>query len=671
MTTTHTPFALSLDSLDALTDSAKSFLHNLASQSKPHLQQALQEESHIIEAATTRVKDCIWTLGAACLAVLPTSTQRTIRLLSWKHGVIGILGISTIVYILWPTIDHTRPRKRTLKDSDDDSPDKMMLMRRKKRAGKYTVGLLNPANDCFANSNLQALASLGILYGYISHLALIMPPSPDPSSPEPESTPPAGPHATTPQKTQAPLSLSIALGKTIVLLNEPILTPKSASPWPFLHVLEKFYNSHISRNQHDAHELLHLILETLETEHEQLCKIYNSKLAPSRTTFIPDFPFQGTTLDQITCSKCGYSPTPSQSTFLVFSLMVPQKRSALLTDLMSEVSSPEFIKDYGCTKCRVSYVLQTNKDAGLVQELSKYATSDHALSLLPEELEARLPRNVTSPINKSMRFGRLPQILTIHLSRSIYGGFGASRNSCKVTVVEHLELMEQQSPAGAAPTQGNGGSGMDAAAAQMLGGRNKVTYLLMAMIRHKGTHYAGHYECFRRKNLEWWVDHLPSFNTAEPAVAPTTSTPSPTSTQPTSSDSSVDQQTPHTSASEDKATATTAAVSPPQQPQDEDNHDRLPFPQDRVSKVSTAKIDTSIDPAAAAAASPSGNSRPTSPSTSPQPPSATARFFGPDVAPPSHYEWWKISDDKTWECSIKDVLKEESGAYLLFYERMP
>lgn len=34
---------------------------------------------------------------------------------------------------------------------------------------------------------------------------------------------------------------------------------------------------------------------------------------------------------------------------------------------------------------------------------------------------------------------------------------------------------------------------------------------MVAVIRHKGTHYAGHYECFRRKNLAWWKSHLPMY----------------------------------------------------------------------------------------------------------------------------------------------------------------
>lgn len=689
MSFTSSSLDLTADSFNTIADSVKTFIQSVAVKINDLNGETLGPESQTtILALVQRLRQGAWFIGSALISLFPPSYQRSIRLLNWRHGVIGLVTVSAAGYVLWPSLEGLPKRyKKNAKSKSKDS--KMMLMRRKKRAGKYTVGLINPANDCFANSNLQALASLRILYGYISHLALIMPPavdsdSPSPSPPTDQSTTPAAPAQKPP--TQPPLSISIMLGKTIVLLNEPILSPKSASPWPFLHVLEKFYNSHISRNQHDAHELLHLILETLETEHGQLCKIYNTREGPNKTTVIPDFPFQGTTLNKITCTKCNYSPKASQSTFIVFSVMVPQKRSVLLTELMNEVSSPEYIKDYGCVKCRASHVLNTNNDPDLIKELGQYTASDSSLSQLPEELEARLPRNVTSLIAKSMQFGKLPQILSIHLSRSIYGGFGASRNSCKVNVVEYLELMEQQ-PSDETRRRQPATTAAAAAAAQMLGGRNKVTYQLMAMIRHKGTHYAGHYECFRRKNLDWWIDHLPSFNVhdQQPSSSATTTAVPPSSssesTNPSSSDTSVDQPaTPTTNA----PTNGSAAPAVAEATTEEENHDRLPFPQDRVSRVSSAKVDTSIDSAASSITtasirdhhprpSSSTSSRPLSPSMSPQSAtatSATARYFGPEVAPPSTYEWWKISDDKVSECSTRDVLKEESGAYLLFYERL-
>ena len=782
------------------------------------------------------------------------NTRHTLTNLTLKQTVFIVVGASSALYVLSPTfVDCFLYLIGSSDDDEDDDNDtsskkkkrnrsKMMLVRRKKKAGKYTVGLVNPANDCFANSNLQALASLRLLYGYISALESAVPTDAvnlngtdetsmsSASSTNSSSTNTANDNKPTPRSSiksnpkgieNSPIGLTLALGKTVLALNEPVLVPKSLSPWPFLRVIEAFYNSHISRNQHDAHELLHLILESLETEHERVSK-YNAaqkqqqnQNGGSRVTEavfpVPEFPFKGTTIDKITCSKCGYSPTTSSSTFIVFSLMVPQKKSAHLTDLLNEVSSPEFIKDYGCVRCRVNHVIATASATGQDREfaaaLAPYAES--RLSDLPDELEAQLPRSITSPISKSMQFGRLPAILAIHLSRSIYGGYGASRNSCKVTVVETIELWENidDSPSTgpahgeAKPAEEKKNKSAIEMAAQLLGNRRKVTYKLVAMIRHKGTHHAGHYECFRRKNLEWWIDNLPkpkptgstnttannnsnssisnthsngengsnggkvsngkastvenaARNTVEstppspaaatadvnqnsqsgPAItnsqmgnvgtesgAPTTPTHATASiASALKADAPLDTAATAPVPATENGTTQSSSTLPDQQqlPQksairaadpgrrvptpnydDEEDHDKLPFPQaNRTTPLATSKIDVTTPKQHLAYSSSSSSvvslvaqaqqaqqqmeqqqkqphmhKQQLHPRSTPSPPagsSAISRHFGTDVSPPSQYEWWKISDEKTWECSTRDVLKEESGAYLLFYERV-
>lgn len=734
------------------------------------------------------------------------STQHFFTNLTLKQIFFLILGTSSALYILSPTLVDCI----LYLTSDDDnsnknnkSSKKMMLVKRKKKAGKYTVGLVNPANDCFANSNLQALASLRLLYGYISTLALAVPPditdmkradeSPASSASSTISSPTLNDNSsrnTTRASVRSnpkgiensPIGLTLALGKTVLALNEPVLVPKSLSPWPFLRVIEAFYNSHISRNQHDAHELLHLILESLEMEHERVSKFYTAQrqTQPANNDVVavspvPEFPFKGTTIDKITCSKCGYSPTTSSSTFIVFSLMVPQKKSAHLTDLLNEVSSPEHIKDYGCVKCRVNHVLSTAAATGQGRDLSialaPYA-EQRRLAELPDELEAQLPRNITSPISKSMQFGRLPAILAIHLSRSIYGGYGASRNSCKVTVVETIELWENvdetESAVKVSSSSEDGKKSSIEIAAALLGNRRKVTYRLVAMIRHKGTHHAGHYECFRRKNLDWWIDNLPKSKPASSAssvsttnnstgctsrrnsasngidssakaeknltrktvtglasVSPepadenqdlksesvvntssqlgsriTNAAAAPTTASPTPAVITVnpaDKFPPQTCKGESSRLA--ASVKPvtlsKEDYGDEENHGKLPFPQaNRTTPLATSKIDVITDKKQLTYSSSSSSvvslvaqaqqqqqqqqhqqplltQQQNQPYRSSQQGTAViTRHFGPDVAPPSQYEWWKISDEKTWECSTRDVLKEESGAYLLFYERI-
>ncbi|ANB14613.1 Ubp16p [Sugiyamaella lignohabitans] len=777
----------------------------------------------------------------------------------------------------------------------------MNVLRRKKKSGKYTVGLTNRANDCFANSNIQALAAVPGLVDYLLQLnaAAIALSNPDavrmsvpgtsvpgnttaekrklasstekslPQTPDSQpavaiaDSPAAGGTATpassaktntnnsgattdiptrpttpsaqiatavTPKspsggygasmpasnaQTLTPL-LSNALLRIIKELNEPILVPKTLSPWTFLGVLEKIYKSRISRNQHDAHELLHLILETLENEYDKIVKESRSRtekqsiwgnIAASHPSPLEDaeleseqeapksFAFSGSTIDRITCSRCGYSPPATPSAFLVLSLMVPQKKSAQLTDLLDGLSSPEYIQDYGCQLCRLKHASMMKNGDQFKQYLSDP-------SKLPSELEDKLPKNIVSPIAKSTRFHRLPDVLAIHLSRSIYGGFGASRNSCKVSTKEFIELTENETG-------------------------NIIRYKLMAMIRHKGTHQMGHYECFRRKNLDTWRDILQMLDEDEkdreikkglrlhkqqtPSVSsfqgsgtgtgtaqsatPTprqlattastagtisanssprldlatgaingnyggtaavpTATATPVASSPTiasmnssnsssgasssittkssateitnytmsttpssplttittpsssipetafsSSATTGDSQSPAPSLASDNVTLSSAsssisgvsaasaplrltadtpsspALSPPP------SAIPLPYPADRsmpspasVSISEFASAEISLDAIRAvplSAATLNGTKRPvfTAPTTPTRSPTPTLLSVQQNVSPPSHHEWWKVSDDKVWECTTKEVLREESGAYLLFYERL-
>lgn len=606
---------------------------------------------------------------------------------------------------------------------------------RSKRPGRYTVGLVNLANDCFANSNLQALASLRSLLLYIDEAMLVGIPQENLLDNSRKSNYPVD------AKGKQYLRLTRALGSMIMELNEPVKNPKTVSPWKFLVILEQIYNSRISRNQHDAHELLHLILECLSNEYEAAVK--DGILRPGQqpqlhssgsdresvassipeadigTDFLPpagaaptpqsgatdpemlaSFPFEGSTIDRIACSRCGYLPPVQPTNFLVLSLMVPQKRHASLTDLIDRLTAPEYIKDYGCVSCRLKAV-SSNPSAfigtgingskakytpELVEQMSSYSAK---IDQLPEELEEALPKNITSPISKSTRFSKLPLILSLHLSRSIYSGDNASRNSCKVSCPEFIDLYEsnpnvrtrEDSP-GEEEQAGGAGDAL-ASGLNSLKAKKRVKYRLVAMIRHNGTHYTGHYECYRRKNLTWWKGCIQRYSkraggdkngsgvekekekegggnggaggeraaAAEPrnGIEPpeisvdTNTIPSPSlsASQPSpvskaaASTSSTSYVTHSNSSSYsdlkglDTGTGTTENTSPDEAEDGEDS-------QLVESLYSTLVLNN-------------GNST-----------------GGPNVG---KYEWWRISDDSIWECHTKDVLKEESGAYLLFYEQ--
>lgn len=333
-----------------------------------------------------------------------------------RWAIAGYTAGGLLVYVSWPSI------REYLRESLPFGVGKMLFRsQRLARPGKYTVGLINPAFDCFANSIFQSLAALPWLYTYLLQLYFVLPVS-----------------------DQSLVPLSLALLDLLTALNEPIKSPKSLSPWPCLHVLERIHNCRISRRQNDAHELLHLILETLETEYER---------AKDRKS-VPKFPFSGgQSQDVIECQSCGYVTTRSSS-FLVMSLNVPQVNRIGVESLLCPEA--EVIQDYACVQCRLRAAGITDIDPDKVSE----------------DVESGLPR-IYSTIKKQARLKSLPDILCIHLSRSIFGYNGAARNSCQVGIKEYLNFAMGK-------------------------------YKLQALVKHSGTHYQGHYECLRRKDQDIW-----------------------------------------------------------------------------------------------------------------------------------------------------------------------
>lgn len=348
------------------------------------------------------------------------------------------LGVGAVgLYILYPTIAEwiNAMNPISLLTSRSDRADRHAAS----QVGRHTTGLLNTGNFCFMNSDIQAMASLPGTYSYLSQLAYLCP-----------------------SDASAVAPVSSALFYFVRELNKPVLRRTTVSPEPLIAAIEQTYNTRMSRRQHDAHELLHLLLETLQKEYLALAP----SLAPGS---LSAFPYEGSLLDQIVCGNC-HARTQRTLKYLVLSVTVPQKSAVTLSELLTDLTMPEYINDYGCTNCRIATVMnsQSPRDAELQQVISQ------AEMPLSPEIEAQLPK-VYSPITKTQKFDSAPPLLCIHLSRSIYTGSFASRNSCKVDFPLELALPG-----------------------------TSATYRLIAMVRHSGTHQVGHYECNRLKNLRFW-----------------------------------------------------------------------------------------------------------------------------------------------------------------------
>lgn len=323
------------------------------------------------------------------------------------------------------------------------SEEEKQKMFSSKRQDKHTTGLINTRNDCFANSSVQAFAALPGLNTYLNEM--IKQHQLMDSLPLPKDDPAPG------------IPLHLALADIVATLQEPITSSKEVSVWPFLQVIEKIFSSKISTNQNDAHELVQLILETLDNETTKLKK-YAKK--HKLNLLIPELPFNGLLADQLTCYSCLNSSKPSFHPFSVMSLPVPQERSATLSDML-KTNEVETINGYHCLRCKLKAILKIENEKiekGIplnedeAQIVSKLKVMEPNLTInddLPEPLEQWVKEytsqgfktsDLLSTIVKKTLVVKPPNLLTVHLSRSMFTANHLTRNSCRVEFEETLTL---------------------------------------------------------------------------------------------------------------------------------------------------------------------------------------------------------------------------------------
>lgn len=585
---------------------------------------------------------------------------------------------------------------------------------------KGVVGLSNPANDCFINSILQALAGLGDLRLYLIreiHRRELDGPAIYSALPE------QGPtgkkvnlrNLASLQKGEVTKGLKDMLDK----LNERPIYKKTISAGDFIRVLEHAFETRISKSQQDAQELLQIVAERLAEEYsagrearKRATEDCFSHTAVATTTRIPSsvdegekpksdsnsgafplpkfelggkpaskaedgFPLEGQTEARIECQHCHFQPKTTPTSFVMLNLMVPQKSHTTLNECFDAHFKIEYIDDYKCDKCRLQHALQTyTQKLAYANTSGQRASIETAIDKLTDALKGdpeKAPDGVLLPdsklapkrkVSRHVEITTFPKILVLHLSRSIYDRWNSStKNVAKVSFSERLPL---------------GGI------------LNRRNYKLLGMVSHKGTHNSGHYESFRRQHVyaPYSTPHAPKeagpysargtpSSSAMPSPKVHTNPPSPTENNSILSISGPNGEGLLSSSptlSPRPSITSISNSSPSTRPSSGSVAGGAPHPaktsvpplNPRASAIpASTTTTTTITPISG----PNNSDKPTKPiKTSRHKPSSSldASRFRRKKKP--NDQWWRISDDKIKECKTSEVLSLQKDVYLLFYE---
>jgi ubiquitin carboxyl-terminal hydrolase 16 len=624
-----------------------------------------------------------------------------------KYAVATSLAAVALIYVFQPTFS-----------IDSESSNGGSASARK----RGIVGLSNPANDCFINSVLQALAGLGDLRIYLireTHRrnldgpAVYKEPAEEPTKEKPE------------WKIVGKQRGIVTAGLKDILdaLNERPIYKKTISAASFVVALEQAFKQRISRQQQDAQEFLQVVAErlsdeyhagkkaraharktllnganlptddeaALDIEEEPATNGPNTESPPETNGTNSDsekkdeeqpeeeeegFPLQGASESQIECLTCSFKPKPTATTFCSLTLNVPQTSSSTtLNACFDLLFKTERIEGFKCEKCRLVHALE-GFQAEYAKSTSEKFKMKHeaaikrlqeAIATNPEEelKDVELPDLKFAPkrkIDRHVRVTKFPKILAIHLSRSIFElGNSSMKNSAKVSFPERLRL----------------GGLLD-----------QKMYRLLSVVCHKGSHHSGHYESFRRQNVVQPFSTPNTFHTSGVYSKPSTPIPSQISTP---------QRRPELETSTLSSTpellspSTQSSVSLPitngnsrtsgesSRPNGKVRNGSIPTSTPRDPETSSirsfarsAKSTLSKVPSLRSSTPPSRNETATSSGARSGSTSTNVNGVnsvnGKKKKKASDSRWWRISDDKVKECKTGDVLGMQREVYMLFYE---
>jgi ubiquitin carboxyl-terminal hydrolase 16 len=622
--------------------------------------------------------------------------DKTLKVVTYAAG--ASLAAITLIYVFGPTY---------FLDSDPSRSSNGAFSSRKSGG---VVGLSNPANDCFINSVLQALAGLGDLRLYL--IREIHRRTLDDDSIYTQSVPPgalAGKEADgLPPRFSKDMpewkleglqtgTVTKSLKDILDALNERPLYKKIISAAPFVRALEEAFRQRVSRQQQDAQEFLQIVAERLCDEYHagRRARLFARQAAypgtglPSTQPAVDDagdvssVPLQGmgspaaaTTPDAATGPGAGSAQVvlhkgeeeeegfPLEGRFesqieCLTCGFKPRPTESTFCTLTLNVPQTQATTLSACFdgmfkteyiddfKCEKCRLLHA---VTLFESEARRSTSEVAKAKAEAAVKALRDAIETDPEKPPVDI-TLPDMRFAPRRR-------IARHIRLTAFPKILAVHLSRSIFDASRHSLKNSAKVAFPERLPLGGLlQQRKYVLLGVVTHKGSHHSGHYESFRRQNM------YPPFSnpgTFQPSGAYSKAA-SPASTPRSHSlRGEVDGD----------------ALTPPRYSLASESgpNSSRPSLDSAVTPVAGSSVDrTGVAPATA---SPRPNSsRIPSGSLPPVGISKTGDdITGKAVAPSKHKQrkpqarWWRISDDKVKEATTRDVLSMQREVYLLFYE---